>query len=81
MNNIRIELSYHRHNEVGDDYLESYSNTFNITDEDTYYTILEKVEVMLKSLGYEFDGHLEFSGLVASAETQGDNIIQLHPDS
>jgi len=81
MHNIKISLSYDRYNQDDNFSLESYSNNFCITDEDTYYTILEKVEVMLKSLGYEFDGHLEFSGLVASAETQGDNIIQLHPDN
>jgi len=80
MHKIKIDLSYQRYDETGDDCFESYSNNFSITDEDTYYSILEKVEVMLKSLGYEFDGHLEFSGLVTSEQVHGDNVVQLHTD-
>lgn len=79
MHNIKINLEYKRYSNT--ECLESYSNNFNITDEDTYYTILEKIEVMLKSLGYEFNGHLEFSGLVTSDEVLGDNVVQLHTDS
>ncbi len=83
MDNIQITLSYNRYNENEDpnsDIAESYHNTFTISDEVTYYTILEKVEVMLKSLGYEFDGHLEFTGLVESNNIESNNVIQLHPE-
>ena len=83
MDKIKVTLSYNRYNEntdPTDDMNESYHNTFTMTDDDRYYIILEKVEVMLKSLGYEFNGHLEFSGLVESNETDGDNVIKLHPD-
>jgi hypothetical protein len=83
MNNIQITLSYNRFPEnegpnttTG----ETYRHTFTISDEVTYYSILEKVEVMLKSLGYEFDGHLEFTGLVESKDIEGGNVIQLHPE-
>mgnify|MGYP006919643313 CR=1 FL=1 len=83
MDKIKVTLSYNRYNEntdLTDDMNESYHNTFTMTDDDRYYIILEKVEVMLKSLGYEFNGHLEFSGLVESNETDDDNVIKLHPD-
>ena len=83
MDKIKVTLSYNRYNEntdPTDDMNESYHNTFTMTDDDRYYIILEKVEVMLKSLGYEFNGHLEFSGLVESNETDGGNVIKLHPD-
>ncbi len=83
MNNIQITLSYNRFPEnEGPNAIagERYHHTFTISDEVTYYTILEKVEVMLKSLGYEFDGHLEFTGLVESKDIEGDNVIQLNPE-
>ena len=83
MDKIKVTLSYNRYNEntdPTDDMNESYHNTFTMTDDDRYYIILEKVEVMLKSLGYEFNGHLEFSGLVESNETDSGNVIKLHPD-
>jgi hypothetical protein len=83
MDNIQITLSYNRFPENEDPNTvagESYQHTFTISDEVTYYSILEKVEVMLKSLGYEFDGHLEFSGLVTDDAVQGDNVVVLHPE-
>jgi hypothetical protein len=84
MDNIQITLAYNRYNENEDPNSdiagERYHHTFTISDEVTYYSILEKVEVMLKSLGYEFDGHLEFTGLVESKDIEGDNVIQLHPE-
>lgn len=80
MESINIELSYQRYNATGAEWNESYSNNFKITDEDTYYTILEKVEIMLKSLGYEFNGHLEFTGLVESDNNDNPNVIQFHPN-
>ena len=83
MDKIQITLAYNRFPEnEGPNAIagERYHHTFTISDEVTYYSILEKVEVMLKSLGYEFNGHLEFTGLVESNNIESDNVIQLHPE-
>ena len=83
MDNIQITLSYNRFPENQNPNTvmgESYQHTFTITDEATYFSVLEKVEVMLKSLGYEFNGHLEFSDLVTDDAVQSDNVVVLRPE-
>lgn len=73
---IGLQFSFKRYNPN-----ETYSNSFTISDEETYHVILEKLEVLLKALGYELNGRLD---VVERLVPEGDentesNVVLLHP--
>lgn len=50
---IRIELNFNRKNEKRE-ISEEYTNVFIHSDENSYDAILEKIQLMLQAMGYEF---------------------------
>jgi len=69
----RVTISFEKY--FGVQRHQDFSTSFIVHEDATYHTILEKVELLLRAMGYEFNGHLDF---VSNIDTH--NVIQLHPE-
>lgn len=73
---IKVTIKYEKYTTSAEPTdLESFTLAFMVDPDATYHVILEKIEIMLKSMGYETPSRLDF----ISDYVESDNVVQLRP--
>lgn len=70
---VRVLMSFEKYVDVNRS--EDFSSSFIMDEGATYHVVLEKVELLLRAMGYEFHGHLDFT-----SNNNAHNVVQLHPE-
>lgn len=77
----KVTICYDKTDGSSREITESFALSFTVDMDSTYHVILEKVEIMLKSMGFEAFGHLEFASEIQEeySNEDHDNVVQLRP--